>query len=65
MKETREWRNAIAHNDFDPATLGLDPVLHLVQVRAWRRALNVLCQAFDTIMRDHLTGMLGAAPWPP
>jgi hypothetical protein len=65
LDELMAWRNAIAHNDFDPAIFGLDPVLHLVQVRAWRSALNVLCQAFDTVMRQHLTGMLGAAPWPP
>src|SRR5229473_2868809 len=35
------------------------------QVRAWRSVLNSLCVAFDRVLRAHLTGMLGAAPWPP
>jgi hypothetical protein len=59
------WRNAIAHNDFDPAVFGPNPVLHLADVRGWRSALNGLCPAFDTVTRNYLTGMLGAAPWPP
>jgi len=65
LDELMQWRNAIVHNDFDPATFGPDPVLHLVQVRACRRALNILCQAFDISMGDHLTSLVGAAPWPP
>jgi hypothetical protein len=65
LDELMRWRNAIAHNDFDPTIFGPDPVLHLPQVRAWRSALNGLCAAFDRVMRVHLTGMLGAAPWPP
>lgn len=65
LDELMRWRNAIAHNDFDPATFGPNPVLHLAEVRGWRSALNGLCPAFDTVMRDHLTRMLGATPWPP
>jgi len=65
LDELMRWRNAIAHNDFDPATFGANPVLHLAEVRGWRNALSGLCPAFDTVMRDHLTGMLGVAPWPP
>jgi hypothetical protein len=65
LDELIRWRNAIAHNDFDPAIFGPNPVLHLANVRGWRSALNGLCPAFDTVMRNYLTGMLGAAPWPP
>jgi hypothetical protein len=32
-------------------------------VRRWRSALNGLCDGFDRVLRDHLTGILGAAPW--
>jgi hypothetical protein len=64
LDELMEWRNAIAHNDFDPATFGPDPVLHLEQVRAWRSALNGLGRAFDLVMYNRLNGMLGTAPWP-
>jgi hypothetical protein len=65
LDELMRWRNAIAHNDFDPAVFGPNPVLHLADVRGWRSALNGLCPAFDTVMRDLLAAMLGAAPWPP
>jgi hypothetical protein len=65
LDELMRWRNAIAHHDFDPAIFGPNPVLHLAEVRGWRSAQNGLSLAFDTVMRDHLTGMLGAAPWPP
>lgn len=65
LDELIAWRNAIAHNDFDPLIFGPDPVLHLVQVRAWRSALNGLCEAFDKVMFDCLTRVLGAIPWPP
>jgi hypothetical protein len=65
LHELIAWRNAIAHNDFDPAIFGPHPVLHLVEVRAWRSALNSLGRSFDVVMRNHLNGMLGADPWPP
>ncbi len=63
LDELMVWRNAIAHNDFDPAVFGPDPILHLPQVRRWRSALNGLCSGFDRVLRSHLTGILGAAPW--
>jgi hypothetical protein len=65
LDELIEWRNAIAHQDFDPVRFGTNPTLHLHQVRAWRSALNVLAQSFDGVMRVYLTGLMGAAPWPP
>jgi hypothetical protein len=65
LDELMLWRNAIAHNDFDPSIFGLDPVLQLVQVRAWRSALNGLCQAFDTVMYNRLKIILGTSPWTP
>jgi hypothetical protein len=65
LDELVTWRNAIAHNDFDPAVFGPHPVLHLAEVRTWRSALNSLCRSFDIVMRSHLNGMLGADPWPP
>ncbi len=58
------WRNAIAHDDFEPAVFGPHPVLQLGEVQAWRSALNSLCRWFDSVMRHHLNGMLGAEPWP-
>ena len=65
LDELMAWRNAIAHHDFDPAVFGPDPMLHLQQVRRWRNALSGLCNGFDRALRDHLTGILEAAPWQP
>jgi hypothetical protein len=64
LDELMQWRNAIAHNDFDPAEFGPDPVLHIQQVRRWRSALNALCDGFDRVLRSHLSAILGAAPGP-
>ena len=64
LDELMVWRNAISHNDFDPAVFGPDPALHLQQVRRWRSALNGLCEGFDRVLRDRLTALLGVAPWP-
>ena len=63
LDELMGWRNAIAHNDFDPDDFGVDPILHLAEVRRWRSAINGLCSSFDRVLRDHLTGILGASPW--
>jgi hypothetical protein len=65
LDELMVWRNAIAHNNFDLAVFGPEPILQLQQVRRWRSALNGLCDGFDKVLRDYLTGILGAAPWRP
>lgn len=54
LAELNEWRNAIAHQDFDATRLGGTTTLHLHTVRAWRRALNRLAQSFDNVMRDQI-----------
>ena len=36
LEELNRWRNAIAHQDFDPAVLGATTTLHLAVVRGWR-----------------------------
>lgn len=65
LDELMKWRNAIAHNDFNPAEFGPNPVLHLHQVRRWRSGLNALCDAFDRVLSAHLIGIVGNAPWAP
>jgi hypothetical protein len=61
LQELIDWRNAIAHQDFDP--VGGNSTLHLSTVRAWRRAIGVLADDFDSTMHDYLTVLLGSAPW--
>jgi hypothetical protein len=63
LVELNEWRNAIAHQDFNPAVLGGSTRLPLVQVKAWRNACHGLAIAFDTVMHDWLQSLTGTAPW--
>ena len=63
LEDLNAWRNAIAHQDFDPAKLGGTTTLHLAQVRRWRRACNKLAQSFDNVMHKHLFAVTAAAPW--
>ena len=58
------WRNAIAHQDFDPAKLGgASSGLRLSQIQRWRSACNRSASVFDVVVRDHLTSVVGVAPW--
>jgi hypothetical protein len=61
LQELIDWRNAIAHQDFDP--VGGDATLHLARVREWRRAVGALALDFDLAMFDYLRLLLGTAPW--
>jgi hypothetical protein len=58
-----EWRNAIAHQNFDPAKLGGATTLRLTQVQRWRVALQHLARAFDRVTRMHLQTTTGSWPW--
>jgi hypothetical protein len=57
------WRNAVAHQDFSPDNIGGLTTLTLSQVREWRRTCRGLANAFDRILRDHLTALTGHSPW--
>jgi hypothetical protein len=63
LDQLNVWRNAIAHQDFEPAKLGGTTTLHLAQVRKWRTSCRHLARAFDEVMRRYLIGLTGAAPW--
>lgn len=60
LQELVDWRNAIAHHDFDAVG---DPNLHLQTVRTWKRAVNALTEQFDCVMRSYLSGLLPTPPW--
>ncbi len=57
------WRNAIAHQDFDPAKLGGITVLRLELVRRWRRVCSRLAHSMDRVMRSQIHLMIGTYPW--
>lgn len=62
LEELNTWRNAIAHQDFDPAVLGAT-TLQISKVRQWRTACHSLAGAFDEVMRVHLAALIGSMPW--
>ncbi len=63
LQELIDWRNAIAHQDFDPVAPGGIPTLHLARVRTWRSAVNALARSFDQAMYNYLQGAVGIVPW--
>jgi hypothetical protein len=63
LDELVEWRNAIAHQNFDPARLGGTVVLRLERVRSWRGACEALARSMDQVLQSHLGNLLGILPW--
>jgi hypothetical protein len=63
LEELNTWRNAIAHQNFDPSRLGGTTTLQLARVRRWRVACRHLARGFDEVMRRHLQALLGPSPW--
>lgn len=64
LEQMNRWRNAIAHNDFDPGMLrGGRPALSRADVRRWRMACDGLARWFDRILCDRLRVITGTNPW--
>jgi len=63
VEELIAWRNAIAHQDFDPARLGGSTTLRLRQTARWRGACTQLADAFDRVAGTHLVSLLAFHPW--
>ncbi len=63
LEELNVWRNAIAHQDFDPAKLGGSTALVLAKIRCWRSACESLAPAFDVVMAKHIELTIGTKPW--
>ena len=62
LEQLNLWRNAIAHQDFNPQRLGATR-LHLTLLRKWRRSCQRLASLMDEVMRRHLGGLTGTSPW--
>lgn len=58
-----DWRNAIAHQDFDPIKLHGISGLNLQHVTQWRRACEGFARTFDSVMGDYLNAVVGHVPW--
>jgi len=63
LQELIEWRNAIAHQDFDPVALGGNFNLHLARVKVWRSSVDSLARFFDRAMYNYLHGLLKVTLW--
>ncbi len=64
LEELNNWRNAIAHQNFDEVSQGGTPSPTLQQVRRWRSVCGRLARSFDEVMRGHLQSLVGRTPWP-
>lgn len=58
-----DWRNAIAHQDFDPRKVHDIRSLTLGHVRDWRIACQRLANLFDEVMSEHLLKVTATSPW--
>jgi len=63
LDKLNDWRNAISHQDFDPAKLGGTSALRLDTVRSWRQAVHHLAVSFDAVMYAHMNFLAGKPPW--
>jgi len=63
LEELNTWRNAIAHQDFNPPSIAGRTSLQLKRVKQWRSACDRLARAFDKMMRRHLEALTGTSPW--
>jgi hypothetical protein len=63
LETLNEWRNAIAHQDFNPAKLGGRTTVRLNDVRAWRRTCEDLAVDMDVVVGAHVATIMGVNPW--
>lgn len=64
LEQMNQWRNAIAHSDFDAARLGGRITVTAKTVRRWRRVCNRVARLIDRVLGDRLGAILGTRPWP-
>jgi hypothetical protein len=64
LEQLNRWRNAIAHNTFDPGMLRSGwLVVSWGEVRRWRKACDGLARWFDEVMQSRLRTITGTNPW--
>lgn len=63
LDELNAWRNAIAHQSFDPAMLGGTTNLHLARVQRWRSGCSKLARSLDRVLRTYIQSVTGRNPW--
>jgi hypothetical protein len=63
LEELNAWRNAIAHQAFDPVVLGGTTTLHLARVQRWRRGCHRLARSIDRVLQTYIRSVTGNSPW--
>jgi hypothetical protein len=68
LEELNAWRNAIAHQNFNPvkvnsAIYAFPPYLRLKKVRDWRQTCERLTEQLDQVMGRHIGVLMGNPPW--
>lgn len=63
LKMLLMWRNAIAHQDFNPEKLGGRTEARLREAKGWLAACAGLACIFDRVVGDHLAAITGNRPW--
>jgi hypothetical protein len=64
LEQMNRWRNAIAHNAFEPDMLRRGrSVLSRGEVQRWRRACDGLARWFDRVLQSRLRVVTGTNPW--
>lgn len=64
LETLNAWRNAIAHQDFDPTKLGGRTTVRLSDVRTWRRNCEQLAVELDAATGAQVGRILGGpSPW--
>lgn len=63
LEDLNDWRNAIAHHEFDPVRLGGTIQLRVARVRGWRAACGNLARVFDNVLGRHLAATTGVTVW--
>lgn len=61
LEELNDWRNAIAHQDWDK--VGGNPSLRIATVRRWRSTCSALARTFDRAVHAYLLSVVGRTPW--
>jgi hypothetical protein len=63
LDELNRWRNAIAHQDFDPAALGGRTTVTVGMIRSWRAACDMLALSFDLVVGRYAAAITNTVPW--
>jgi len=68
LEQLNIWRNAVVHQNFklkphhEAMVKGTDPD-RVADARMWRRTCKELAKQFDDVVRRHVSGVVGGAPW--